>query len=254
MNKQKLIIHVPHSSTHIPNKTGYAIDYVELNSEILKLTDWYTDELFSNESDIIIKAPFSRVFCDVERFVDDAEEVMSKCGMGVLYESLDDGNTMRTVTPEFKKQVIREYYNPHHQTLSNAVDSQLVENGFCIIVDAHSFPDYPLNRDLNKDLKRPDICIGTNSFHTPSELVNDSKEYFRQQGFSVEINSPYGGTLVPMKHYLKNKNVISIMLEINRKLYLCDRTNIKTEQFDSIKKLVKDYLNAIRNFRMNNKM
>lgn len=57
-----------------------------LDSEILKLTDRYTDELFSNTTDIIIIALFSRIFCDPERFADYSMEAMAKFGMGVLYE------------------------------------------------------------------------------------------------------------------------------------------------------------------------
>jgi len=43
--KNKIILHVPHSSTNIPLMDGYTVDSSSLASEILKLTDWYTDDL-----------------------------------------------------------------------------------------------------------------------------------------------------------------------------------------------------------------
>ncbi len=89
-----LILHIPHSSIIIPFKEGYSVSDVIINQEILKLTDWYTDDLFENEKDISIKTPFSRIFCDTERFSDDSQEVMAKYGMGVLYEKTDTGEPL----------------------------------------------------------------------------------------------------------------------------------------------------------------
>lgn len=83
---QKSILHIPHSSTKIPMTNGYVVDQEVLDREILKLTDWYTDDLFSLVGSIQVRADFSRIFCDTERFTDDSLEVMAKFGMGVLYE------------------------------------------------------------------------------------------------------------------------------------------------------------------------
>ena len=45
---KQLILHIPHSSTYIPNKIReqFCLSASELNGEILKMTDHYTDELF----------------------------------------------------------------------------------------------------------------------------------------------------------------------------------------------------------------
>jgi len=43
---KNLILHIPHSSTTIPMTDGYVGSPTEIQNEILKLTDWYTDEWF----------------------------------------------------------------------------------------------------------------------------------------------------------------------------------------------------------------
>jgi len=49
-----------------------------------------------------------------------------------------------------------------------------------------------------------------------------------------------------MEYYQKNKNVESIMLEINRKLYLKEGTNEKSENYEKTKEVVQEYIELIR--------
>ena len=110
-----MILHIPHSSTVIPCNNGFVVSGRELNTELQLLTDWYTDDLFMQKVTVNIIAPFSRLFCDVERFPDDDVEVMSKVGMGALYTTRDDGQPLRIVTPELRTRIIRDYYLTHHE-------------------------------------------------------------------------------------------------------------------------------------------
>ena len=43
-----LLVHIPHSSTHIPDdlRVSFALDDEALEAELLAMTDRYTDELF----------------------------------------------------------------------------------------------------------------------------------------------------------------------------------------------------------------
>jgi N-formylglutamate amidohydrolase len=86
-----MILHIPHASANIPDWEGFW-DEEKVQAEILKLTDWYTDDLFQSEEAIRLIAPFSRVFCDVERYREDEQEPMSFKGMGVTYTTCDDGS------------------------------------------------------------------------------------------------------------------------------------------------------------------
>lgn len=243
---RKLVLHIPHSSAVIPDFEGYVSTEDEIQQEIIKLTDWYTDDIFDSELDDKIIAPFSRIFCDVERFADDKLEVMAKFGMGVLYEKLDNGNQLRKVTPELKSSVLNNYYWKHHTTLNNAVKNHLEQVESCLILDCHSFPSSPLTRALVQDKNTPDFNIGTDSYHTPSYLIEASQEFFKSRGLSLGIDTPYSGSIVPMEYYQKDPRVISIMLEVNRGLYLKENTSEKSENYNKTKEIVQGYMNLLR--------
>ena len=247
MIERKIILHVPHSSTNIPLTEGYVVDFIALEKEMLKLTDWYTNDLFFAEAEEMIKAEFSRIFCDPERFTDDSHEIMSQYGMGVLYEKNDEGDTIRKVTPELKQKILAEYYWKHHEKLSQAVDNQLNRFGTALIIDCHSYPSNPLKRDLDKNPLRPDFNIGTDTYHTSQKLIDLSVNFFEKKGYSLGIDWPYKGSIVPLEHYNKNSNVQTIMLEINRALYLKEPSNDKSENYSEIKKITAEFIEMMKN-------
>jgi N-formylglutamate deformylase len=243
---KKLILHIPHSSTNIPFLDGYVDDENKIQNEIVKLTDWYTEELFFSETDTMIVAPFSRLFCDVERFINDDEEIMSKVGMGATYELFDDGTLLRKLTPKLRKKILKDYYHKHHIAFNVEVDRQLKQYGKVLILDCHSFSPIPFNRDLDKNTNRPDFNIGTDTFHTPNKLIDKTIQFFDNLSYSCGLNWPYNGSIVPINHYQKNKNVKTIMLEINRNLYLNEPSNNKSENFIKIKEIVSDYIQILK--------
>lgn len=242
----KLILHIPHSSTTVPVSDGYIATNDELDLEILKLTDWHTDDLFDSDIDDKIITPFSRIFCDVERFADDDKEVMSKYGMGVLYNKFDDGRDLRMITPNLRKQILDNYYWKHHNQLTELVNSHLKLYNKCLIIDCHSFPSIPLNRALSQELNRPDFNIGTDNYHTPKKLIEVSKVYFQDLDYSLGIDWPYSGTITPAKYYNIDSRVNSIMLEVNRKLYLNEPINEKSSNYSKIKEVVYGYTQLIK--------
>ncbi|KAB1067945.1 N-formylglutamate amidohydrolase [Tamlana haliotis] len=219
---KKAVLHIPHSSTYFPNYLGFVVDQKTLDNETLILTDHFTDELFITPNSIPVTAPFSRVFCDVERFRKDCDEVMSEKGMGATYTKLENGELMRVLTTSQREKILQDYYDVHHKKLTQEVENQLAIHQQAIIIDCHSFPETPHPRALDKTANRPDICIGADSFHTPKDLLERSIEYFKSAGLSVKVNSPYKGTIVPLQYYNIDRRVYSIMIEVNRKLYLTD--------------------------------
>jgi N-formylglutamate amidohydrolase len=229
MSPPNLILHIPHSSRLIPaeERAQLAPDDRTLALEVLRMTDAFTDHLFAETPFEAARVvfPVSRLVCDVERFPDDAEEPMAARGMGAIYVKTSDGGRLREhLTPAERVRLVERWYRPHHQKLTQAVDDAIGEQNGCTIVDCHSFPSRPLPHEPDQDPDRPDICIGTDPWHTPARLRDELVAAASAAGFSVLIDRPFAGALVPAKHYRCEPNVKAIMIEINRRLYMDEQS------------------------------
>lgn len=244
----EIILHIPHSSYFIPDeyKTLFYLPEKELFGEQLKMTDSYTDELFRTETIERLVFPISRLVCDVERFRDEDDEEMTKQGMWVCYTKTSDLSELKTVSQIHKTEILEKYYDPHHRNFEKLVSKRLDTFGKCLIIDAHSFSSAPLPYELHAQKLRPDICIGTDNFHTPEEITKYFYESFTNAGYKVGINNPFCGTIVPLKFYRENKNVISVMIEVKRSLYMDEKTGEKTTSFSKIKNDISKILKNIK--------
>jgi N-formylglutamate deformylase len=209
-----IILHIPHASTVLPADVEFLLGAENLAYEVDAMTDHHTDRLFDLPGARRCVFPVSRLVVDPERFIEDS---MESVGMGVVYTHTTDGDPLRAISEIDRLTLIDTYYHPHHNKLTRMVDSCLEQHNQCLIIDCHSFPAQPLPYEC--DLNRPDICIGTDSYHTSTELKDCLLKVFENFGYCVAIDSPFSGTIVPLKHYHKDKRVESVMIEVNRSLY-----------------------------------
>ena len=242
------VVHIPHASMIIPATvlTAYAVSQNTLAAELLRMTDHFTDELFQlpSEAATSVVFPVSRLVVDPERFVDDTQEPMSGKGMGVVYTKTSDGQSLRPsgFSNLQRMELLEAYYYPHHRRLSEAVSTAIGRHGNCLIIDGHSFSSRPLQHEFDQHPHRPDICIGTDDFHTPPWLSDLAVTVFKKQGLHVEINRPFAGTIVPEPHFQRNPQVRSIMIEINRSVYMCEATGSKLPAFTEVAAATKSAL------------
>ena len=232
-----ILIHIPHSSYLIPEeyRNIFFLKDDDLRQEQIKMSDSYTDELFDVKGIQKHIFPISRLVCDVERFRNEEDEEMTKQGMWVCYTKTSDCKPLKNVDSNHKQEILKLYYDKHHSVFGNQVEQMLQECKQCLIIDAHSFSSMPLPYELHSQNFRPDICIGTDDFHTPKEIADYFYKEFSELGYKVGINNPFCGTIVPLKYYQKNNNVHSVMLEINRSLYMDELTGEKNRNFLMIK-------------------
>ncbi len=126
---------------HIPiDAMGQYTNLDELQQTLNELTDVYTDEIFRLDDKHYTQVvfPFSRVYCDVERFLDDDKEHMAKKGMGVLYTRGVNGEDFRKFDEKDKESVIA-LYNAHHKKVRDLIQAENSIGEKPLVVDCHSF-------------------------------------------------------------------------------------------------------------------
>ena len=143
-----------------------------------------------------------------------------------------------------RERLLTTYYRPHHQRLASEVNRVLMHHGKALILDCHSFSSKPLMYELDPNPDRPDICIGTDSWHTPRDLAEGLANAFGKRGWSVAFNAPFSGSMVPSEYYFRTKAVASIMVDVNRNRYIDEATGQRNETFAMTRRLVRDCLSA----------
>ena len=238
------IVHVPHSSVNVlaRYRADFSVTDEELASELLAMTDHYTDELAHAATQLGGTAfvnRLSRLVMDPERFRDDTSEPMARRGMGAIYVSRQDGRPLRRAdfSTEERARLIADLYDPYHRALEQLASELLEQFGCCLIVDLHSFPREPLAYE-DAAMARPQVCIGFDDAHVDELLRDRWSAQLRDHELDVTFNSPFAGSLVPSLFYQRDRRVRSLMIELRRDLYMNETNGEKTPRFNEALSLV----------------
>jgi N-formylglutamate amidohydrolase len=235
----RVVVHIPHASTVIPADVAppIALSPADVETELLAMTDHDTDALFALDPAVATSVcfPVSRLVVDPERFTEDADEPMASRGMGVVYTRTSDGRLLRDdPSPTERAALLARFYAPHHERLTAAVTDALAAHGACLIVDGHSFPSRPLPYELDQELDRPDVCVGTDPRHTPAWLRDLAVLELEREDFRVAVDRPFAGALVPLAFYGRDARVHAFMVEVNRALYMDERSGARRGDFEIV--------------------
>ena len=201
------------------------------------MTDHHTDALFGwtvRAGATALVNRWSRLVLDPERFEDPAGEPMEGRGQGIVYTRTSDGRPLRHPDPIERRALVDRLYRPWHRTLSTLVRHALEAAGSCLVIDCHSFGTVPLPSEADQALDRPDVCVGTDPHHTPRELAKTLQAALREQGFSVRLDSPFDGSMVPADRYRQDPRVRSVMLEVRRGTYCDEATGALVPGWDGV--------------------
>ncbi|MFI6562411.1 N-formylglutamate amidohydrolase [Streptomyces sp. NPDC050534] len=222
-----VILHVPHSARDIPAdvRAGIVLDDAALERELDHITDAHTAEIAEAAAKLSAVTPWrfvnwlSRLVVDPERFPDEREEMLS-VGMGAVYTRTTHREALRPTTTD-PEPLIARYFRPYAHAMTEAVTDRLSATGRAVIIDVHSYPTTPLPYELHGTGPRPPVCLGTDAFHTPPELLAAAREAFAPCG-QTALDSPFGGAYVPLGFYGKDTRVSALMVEIRRDTYMTE--------------------------------
>jgi N-formylglutamate amidohydrolase len=103
-----------------------------------------------------------------------------------------------------------------------------------LIIDCHSFPSVALPYELDQTGQRADFCVGTDSFHTPSFVRDAIVAAAKEEDYSIAVDTPFAGALVPLAFYRNDRRVWSVMIEVNRRLYMDEHSGAKGPGFEQV--------------------
>ena len=217
-----VILHVPHAARAITRaaRRSLLVGDDALADELDHLSDAYTDRIAAGAAGRAVPRPWifenrwSRLVVDPERFPDEREE-MRAAGMGAVYTH---GYAGRKLRDSDAGELLTTHYFPYADGLAALVGDRVTATGRALIVDVHSYPSVALPYELHGDGPRPPVCLGTDEFHTPPELVAAAADAFG----AVGLNTPFAGCYVPLDRYRRDRRVTALMVEIRRDTYLTE--------------------------------
>lgn len=220
-----VVLHVPHSSRHVPSdvRDDILLDDDALERELDAMTDAFTDVIAEQASGLSRLRPWifvnetSRLVVDPERFPDESEE-MNAVGMGAIYTRTSTGAPLRVADAAHDPNLLDGYFEPYAEGLAALVRDRLDATGQAIVIDLHSYPLQALSYELHAGGPRPEVCLGTDDFHTPADLLDAARQAFAS--FEISLNTPFAGCYVPLEHHRTNERVQAVMIELRRDLYM----------------------------------
>jgi len=222
------ILHVPHSSTRIPDdvRAQLILDDDALAEELRLMTDARTDELAILAAKQVSPRPWvfmnhlSRLVVDPERLPNKYEE-MYAVGMGAVYTRTSGGLALRDGDERAEVELLKRFFAPYAKALSDLVDERLLATGQAVLVDLHSYSLPTLAYELHPDARRPPVCLGVDVDHTPAALVERVSRACSVIG-QVVVNEPFAGSYVPLRYFGRDNRVSSVMVELRRDIYMRD--------------------------------
>ena len=246
-----LVFNSPHSGAIYPPAflAASRLDPLTLR----KSEDCFVDELFSSATTFgapLLRAHFPRAFLDVNRepyeldprmfegrlpsFI-NARSMRVAGGLGTIARIVGDQQEIyaRKLPVADALERIEGLYKPYHRALRQLLQDQHRRFGLAVLIDCHSMPSTGAHREEGQ---RADIVLG-DRFGTSAApfFVDLVEEALRGRGYRVGRNRPYAGGFIT-EHYGNPANSIhAVQIEINRGLYMDERTLTKTSSFAALK-------------------
>ncbi len=247
-----VVLDSPHSGSLYPEDLDCLVPKMMLR----RAEDMYVDELFANAPNFgatLIHALFPRSYIDPNRALDDLDPDLlgddwsepvqmgekARLGHGLIWRFCPPDLLMyRERMPS--RQVhhrIDQYWRPYHECLSETLDDIHQQFGEVWHLNCHSMPASSGPGVLRRGgRRRADFVLGDRDGTSCSqEFRMVIADLLQSLGYAVAINDPYKGVELVRAYSDPASARHSIQIEINRALYMNERTLEKHTGFASLK-------------------
>ena len=247
-----VVLSSPHSGHDFPPEF-LAHSCLEEN-ELRMSEDCFVDELVRGASDAgmpMIAMNIPRTFIDVNRDKIEIDDTMyfnhpqpqnnaggsrrCRVGLGVVHRIVAQNKNIYDglLSYDEVQERIKNVYDVYHKKLKQLVDRCAKKFGFCLLIDCHSMPS-KICRIMTEE--RPvEFCLCTLFDEScPPRISSRLYEALAKDGYRVEYNRPYAGAYITFNYCQPRKNIYTLQLEINRRLYMDENVYKKTKNFQKV--------------------
>ncbi|MBI3452605.1 MAG: N-formylglutamate amidohydrolase [Rhodospirillales bacterium] len=245
-----LVFDSPHSGTDYPPDFGFVAPLQTLRSA----EDTHVDRLFAAAPDngaTLLAALFPRSYIDVNRDLRDIDPELldaawpgtakpgpkSKLGIGLIRRLAQPNVPVydRKLTVAEVRARIENCYLPYHDELARIVDALHARFGVVWHINCHSMASRGSAMTEDGPVERPDFVLGDRDGTTCGPIFTDLVAHrLREMGYAVKINDPYKGAEIVRRYADPPARRQSLQIEINRKLYMDERTREPNAGFDKL--------------------
>ena len=243
-----LIFASPHSGRRYPPEL-LADARVSLIS-LRRSEDAYVDELFAGAAAhgaALLSANIARAYIDLNRdpaeldpdMFDErpphsphAHSARVQAGLGAIPRISGDGQTIyrRKLSLADAERRIANVHQPYHALLQNLVAETRELFGCAVLVDCHSMPNNA------RGAHAPDVVLGDRfgaSCHPSVTALAEAT--LRRLGYRVARNTPFAGGHTTQTYGRPAAHVHALQIEINRGLYVDERTLERTNGYTRVR-------------------
>lgn len=236
-----LIFASPHSGRRYPAEL-LADARVGLIS-LRRTEDAYVDELFAGvaaHGASLLSATFARAYVDLNRDAAELDPEMFderppasvhttsarvQAGLGAIPRVSGDGQAIyrRKLSLHEASRRIDAVHRPYHDTLQNLLLETKTQFGCAVLIDCHSMPSNA------RGAHAPDIVLGDRfgaSCHPSVTALAEAT--LRRMNYRVARNAPFAGGHTTQTYGRPAQRVHALQIEINRALYVDERTLERT--------------------------
>lgn len=248
----------PHSGRDYPR--AFLRQAVLNASQIRSSEDAYVDLLFENAPNHgapFLTANAPRAYLDLNRGPDELDPALIEgvrraaqspriaSGLGVIPRVVANGRQIyRGKLPLVEAHTrIAQYWRPYHDQLQTLLDESVNIFGEAILIDCHSMPHEALENVGPPGAARPDIVLGDRFGATAaSRVVEHVEAAFASAGLRVARNMPFAGAFITQHYGRPSRNQHALQVEIDRGLYMNERTLEPNQNFTAFKLVLEDVI------------